>query len=165
MTAPSTPDTPDQLATVAQLQTWMGVTFNESDTARAAYVLRVASYWARMVAGKIWPDRNAADFPPTVNGIVLASARREVENPRRVIHETKGPEAASYLPAAVPDGFFTEAECKMLKRFRPGGGLFTIRTMKDEEEWTLGYIHVLGSTKPLPYFNYGDPGWFESEKY
>lgn len=159
------PDTPDQLATVAQLQTWMNLQFNTADAARAAYVLRMASGWARIVAGKIWPDPNAADFPVTVQGIVLASGRREVENPRRVIHETKGPEAASYLPAAVPDGFFTPAEQKFLLKFRPGGGLFTIRTMKDDEEWTLGYIRALGSSKPIPYFNYGDPGWFESEKF
>lgn len=160
------PDTPDQLATVAMLQTWMSpVTFTTDDITRAAYVLRVVSGWARQVAGKIWPDPGAADFPVTVQGIVLAAARREMENPRRVVHEVKGPESASYLPASVPDGFFTEAECKFLKRFRPGGGLFTIRTMKDDEEWTLGYIHVLGSNKPIPYFNYGDPGWFQAEKY
>jgi len=164
MTSPS-PDSPDQLATVAQLQAWMNATFDSGDTARAAWVLRVASGWARTVAGKIWPDPNAADFPVTVQGIVLASARREMENPRRVVHEVKGPESASYLPAAVPPDFFTEAECKFLKRFRPGGGLFTIRTMKDDEEWTLGYIRVLGSSRPIPYFNYGDPGWFESEKF
>lgn len=164
MTSPS-PDSPDQLATVAQLQTWMGYTFSTTDAARAAYILSVASSWARHISGKIWPDPNAPDFPVSVNGIIVAAARREMENPGRFIHETKGPEAGSRLPAAVPAGFFTEAECKFLKKFRPGGGLFTIRTMKDEEEWTLGYIHVLGSSRPIPYFNYGDPGWFEAEKY
>lgn len=159
------PDTPDQLATVAQLQTWMNTSFDTNDALRAAYVLRVASNWARLIAGKIWPDPNAPDFPVTVQGIVLRAARTEMENPRRVVHEVKGPESASYLPASVPDGFFTEHECKFLKKFRPGGGLFTIRTMKDDEEWTLGYIRVLGSSRPIPYFNYGDPGWFESEKF
>lgn len=164
MTTPS-PDSPDQLATVDQLRVWMQADFDADDQARAAYVLRVASGWAREIAGKIWPDRNAPDFPITVQGIVLAAARREIENPGRFIHETKGPEAASRLPASVPAGFFTEPECKFLKKYRPGGGLFTIRTMKDDEEWTLGYIHVLGSSKPIPYFNYGDPGWAQAEKY
>lgn len=159
------PDTADQLATVAQLQVWMGYPFDPDEAARAAYILRVASSWARHVSGKIWPDPQAPNFPVAVNGIVLAAGRREMENPGRFIHETKGPEAGSRLPAAVPDGFFTEAEVKFLKKFRPGGGLFTIRSMKDEEEWTLGYIHVLGSSRPIPYFNYGDPGWFEAEKY
>lgn len=164
MTSPS-PDSPDQLATVAQLQTWMGYTFSTTDAARAAYVLRVASSWARHISGKIWPDPQAPDFPVAVSGVIVAAARREMENPGRFIHETKGPEAGSRLPAAVPDGFFTEAECKFLLKFRPGGGLFTIRSHKDDEEWTLGYIHVLGSNRPIPYFNYGDPGWFEAEKY
>jgi hypothetical protein len=159
------PDLPDQLATVAQLQVWMGFTFSTADAARAAYILRVASSWARHISGKIWADPLAPDFPISVNGIIVAAGRREMENPGRFIHETAGPEAGSRLPAAVPDGFFTEAECKFLKKFRPGGGLFTIRTMKDSEEETLAYIHVLGSSKPLPYFNQGDPGWYEAEKY
>jgi hypothetical protein len=159
------PDTPDQLATVAQLQQWMNVTFDADDEVRAASILRIISGAARVVAGKIWPDPLAADFPITVSGIVLAASRREMESPRRVTHEVKGPESASYLESAQSASFFNEAECKFLKRFRPGGGMFTVRTMKDEEEWTLGYIHVLGSSRPIPYFNQGDPGWFQSEKY
>lgn len=158
-------DSPDQLATVDELAAWMGVSFEEEDIARAAFILRVASGAARQISGRFWPDRGAADFPITVRGIVLAAARREFENPRRVTYEVKGPESATYSQAAVPPGFFTDAEQKFLLRFRSGGGLFTIRTHKDDEEWTLGYIRVLGSDRPIPYFNYGDPGWFESEKY
>ena len=156
-------DSADQLATAAELATWMGVSFEPEDTARAEFILRVASGWARQIAGKLWPDRDAADFPITVRGIVLGAARREFENPRRVVYEVKGPESASYNAQAYPPGFYTGPEEKFLKRFRPGGGLFTVSTYRDDPDFTLGYVRVLGSDKPIPYFNPWDPGWQEAD--
>lgn len=157
-------DSSDQLATAAELATWMGASFEEDDVARAEFILRVTSGWARQIAGKLWTDRDAVDFPITVKGIVLAASRREFENPRSVTYEVKGPESASYNALAYPPGFFTPPEEKFLQRFRKGGGLFTIRSYRDDWTETLGYIRTLDSTaKPIPYFNYGDPGWEESE--
>lgn len=157
-------DSIDQLATSAELATWMGASFEEDDVARSEFIIRVTSGWARQIAGKLWPDRDAADFPITVRGIVLAASRREFENPRRVTYEVKGPESASYNALAYPPGFFTSPEEKFLLRFRKGGGLFTVSSYRDSPEETLGYLVSLDTTwKPFPYFNYGDPGWEESE--
>jgi hypothetical protein len=168
-------DFPDQLATVSELATWMGESFDEDDSARAAFILRVASGWAREIAGKLWPDRDAADFPITVRGIVLGAARREFENPRRVTYEVKGPESATYNQQAYPPGFYTGPEEKFLKRYRRGGGLFTLSTYKDNwreslsylgygnNPWLLGYVGMGNGCKPLPYFNPGDPGWEEAD--
>lgn len=157
-------DSPDQLATSAELATWMGVVFDDTDTARAESILRVGSGWARQISGKLWPDRDARDFPITARGIVLAAARREFENPRHVTSEVKGPESAAYNPLAYPPGFFTQPEEKFLRRFRPSGGLWTQSTSRDDIDMTLGYIRVLGyNGSPIPYFNPGDPGWLEAE--
>ena len=155
-------DTADQIATAAELATWMGAEFDDDDTARAELILRLASYWARDIALTFWPDRSEVPF--TARGIVLAASRREFENPRKVVYEVKGPESASYNQQAYPPGFFTDPELKFLKRYTPGGGLFSLTTCRDDDEWTLGYIRVLGSdSRPIPYFNPWDPGWEEAE--
>ncbi|MEC4857155.1 hypothetical protein R2325_16395 [Mycobacteroides chelonae] len=156
-------DSSDQLATAAELGTWLGESLDSSEIPRAEFILRVVSGWARQIAGKLWPDRDAPDFPFTVKGIVLASARREFENPRHVVYEVKGPESASYNQQAYPPGFFTAPEEKFLQRFRPGGGLRTQSTYRDDEDFVIGYVRVLGQNKPIPYFNPWDPGWMESE--
>lgn len=146
-------DSPDQLATVADLATWLGVEFDDADTARAEFILRVASGWARDVSGKLWPDRVAADFPQTVFGIVLASSRREFENPRRVTYDVKGPESTSYSQAAYPPGFFTDGEITYLRKFRRTGGLWTQATYRDNFDQTLAYLRITDVNKPMPYGN------------
>lgn len=156
-------DTPDQLATTAELATWMGVIFDDDDKARAEFILRVASGWARSISGKLWADRDDPAIPVTVRGIVLAGSRREFENPRHITYEVKGPESASYDRLAYPLGFFTDAEERFLKKFRPSGSLWTQSTYRDDMDFVLGYVRILGFDKPLPYFNPWDPGWLESE--
>lgn len=154
---------PVALATTAELGRWMEEDFSDGDdssTQRAEDVLLMASEWARAIAGKLWAT--AEDAPTTVVGIVLASARREMENPRRVTYEVKGPESASYNQANYPPGFFTEAEYKFLRKFRKTGGLWTLGTYRDTEEQTLGYLYAGDTTKPLPWSAPGDPGWEES---
>ncbi|MDB2213852.1 hypothetical protein [Mycobacteroides abscessus] len=154
-------DFPDQLATADELATWMGVVFDDDDKARARFILRVASGWARMISGKLWPDRDTVSV--TVRGIVAAAARREFENPRHVTYEVKGPESASYDRLAYPNGFFTDAEKAFLQKYRPSGQLWVQGTCRDDMDMVLGYVRILGFDKPLPYFNPWDPGWMESE--
>jgi hypothetical protein len=154
-------DFPDQLVSTADFATWMGESFDSDEADRAAWILRVASDWARQIAGKLWPNSTGLSY--TVIGIILAAARREFENPRRVVYEVRGPESSSYNQAQYAPGFFTEPEEKALKRFRSGGGLFSIGTYKDEGDFSLGYIGMGPYCKPLPYFNPGDPGWEEAD--
>ncbi len=141
----------------------MNEEFDTDEVSRAEMILRYASWWARDIAGKMWPDRDAADLPPTVKGIVLAASRREFENPRKVIYDVKGPESASLNQRAYPPGFFTDVEYAYFRRFRPGGGLWTQGTYRDDFDMTLGYVRAMGLGKAIPYFNPGDPGWEESE--
>lgn len=153
-------DTPDQLATADQLAKWMNITLSTDDRSRAEFILQVASGWARDISGKAWPD--ADDIPKTVWGIVLASSRREFENPRHVTYEVKGPETGSYDRAAYSVGFFSDVEIKYLRKFRPSGGLWSQAVYRDEPEQSLGYLYAADMTKPLPMYNPWEPGWEDS---
>jgi hypothetical protein len=154
-------DSPDQLILTSELATWMGVVFDDGDTARAIWIIRVVSGWAREVAGKLWPTE--ADCPITGKGIVLAASRREFENPRHVTYEVKGPESATYNQQAYPPGFFTDVEERYLKKFRPRGGLWSQGTYRDDPFETIGYIRTTDNYRPIPYFGPGDPGWWEAD--
>lgn len=150
------------LATVEALGRWMEEDFptGDSSTQRAADILSMASEWARSVAGKLWVT--AAECPVTVVGIVLSSARREMENPRRATYEVKGPESAAYSAASYPPGWFTDSEYAFLRRFRKTAGLWSMGTYRDDEMQTIGYLYATDTNKPLPWSVSGDPGWEDS---
>lgn len=153
---------PVALATVEQLQRWTQWEFEEDspEFAQAEDILLMASEWARSIAGKLWATAESA--PKTVVGIVLAAARREIENPRRVTYEVKGPESASYSQQNCPTGFFTDAESKFLRRFRSSGALWSISSYRDLKDEQIGYLFAGNGSEPLPMFWPGDPGWEES---
>jgi len=133
---------------------------NTPEFDQAEYVLLLASEWARAISGKLWATADSA--PQTVVGIVLASARREIENPRRVTYEVLGPQSASYNVANYPPGFFTEPEYKFLRRFRSAGGLWSQSSYRDLADEQIGYLYVTNTNEPLPMYWPGDPGWDET---
>lgn len=153
---------PVALATVEQLARWTQWEFDEDspEFAQAEDVLLMASEWARSIAGKLWAT--AETTPKTAVGIVLASARREIENPRRVTYEVKGPESASYNALNYPAGFFTEPEYKFLRRFRKTGGLWSQSSYRDLADEQIGYLYAGTTNEPLPMYWPGDPGWEET---
>lgn len=153
---------PVALATVEQLARWTQWELVEDspEFAQAEDVLLMASEWARSIAGKLWAT--AADAPRTVVGIVLASARREIENPRRATYEVKGPESASYNVQNYPAGFFTEPEYKFLRKFRSTAGLWSQSSYRDLADEQIGYLYVTNTNEPLPMYWPGDPGWDET---
>lgn len=150
---------PVALATVEQLVRWTQWEFelNSPESDQAEDVLLVASEWARSIAGKLWATPDTT--PTTVVGIVLASARREIENPRRATYEVKGPESASYNALNYPAGWFTEPEYKFLRRFRRSGGLWSQSSYRDVTDEQIGYLYVTNTNEPLPMYWPGDPGW------
>lgn len=152
----------EALATVEQLERWTQWSFEQDSTefAQAEDILLMASEWARSIAGKLWATADSA--PSTVVGIVLAAARREIENPRRVTYETKGPESASYSQQNYPAGFFTEAEYKFLRKFRKTGGLWSLSSYRDLKDEQIGYLYAGNGREPLPMYWPGDPGWEDS---
>lgn len=156
---------PVALATVEQLARWTQWSFEEDspEFAQAEDVLLMASEWARSIAGKLWAT--AEEAPRTVVGIVLAAARREIENPRRVTYEVQGPQSASYNVQNYPAGFFTEGEYKYLRKYRSGGGgLWSLSSYRDLADEQIGYLYAGTGDKPLPMYWPGDPGWDETAR-
>lgn len=154
------------LASTADLATFMKVEFDEAATEQAGLVLQLASAWARSIAHKLWATaEDIAEFRrDTVVGIILASSRRELTNPRRVTYEVHGPDSASYNQKAVPAGFFTDEELKYLQACRGStGSLWTVETYRDEPEVSDGYLYATTTSKPFPmYAPYDTEGWQNS---
>lgn len=150
------------LATVEQLCRWTQWEMEENspEYQQAEDVLLMASEWARSISGKLWAT--AETTPTTVVGIVLAAARREIENPRRVTYEVKGPESASYNPLNYPAGFFTEPEVKFLRKFRKSAGLWSQSSYRDWPDDQVGYLYAGWGAEPMPMYSPRDPGWEDS---
>ena len=145
------------LVGVADLATFMRKPLSGDEGSQADMILRVVSAWARTVGGKNW---NSTDLlpPDDVVGVVLSAARRELNNPDRVISEDMGPLSVKY--AAPPEGFFTRGELAILSR-KSKGSLFTISTRREELGWGDGYLHMTEdlSDEPFPITTYGEPDW------
>lgn len=156
----------DALAALSDLATLMKTTFvvDSPEEAQAEFLLQVASAWARGIARKSWvtADQISSLKRDTVVGIILASARRELTNPRRVIHESHGPDSASYNQNAVPPGFFTKEELNFLVGCRNHSGLWSQATYRDDIQTTIGYLYATDPGLPLAMYAPWDPGWDES---
>jgi hypothetical protein len=154
---------PVALATVEELARWTQWELSTpAESAQAEDVLLMASEWARAISGKLWAT--AADAPKTVVGIVLASARREIENPRRATYEVKGPESASYNADNCPPGFFTEPEHKFLRKFRKTAGFWSLSSYRDWPGDEIGYLYAGSGSEPFPMYWPGDPGWEDAAR-
>lgn len=151
----------DPLVSPELLGAYMRTTFSGAELDQAILVLKFVSAWARTVGAKAWTDE---DVPDDVVGVVLTASRRELTNPDRVITESMGP--LSVTRAKPPEGFFTPGEMAILRR-KTGGALFTISTRREEEAWGTGYLHMREdlSDEPIPYLNYGEPGWEDTIHY
>ena len=145
------------LASLADLAKYMRKTFTASEGEQAYLTLQVVSAWARTEGKKNW--NNSDSLPPDdVVGVVLSAARREMTNPDRVITQSMGPMSVTYEKAPV--GFFTPAELAILRK-KSSGSLFTVSTRREEDSWSMGYLHMREdlSDEPFPYLGNGEPGW------
>lgn len=150
------------LASIDELQTLMKKTFEGEGLAQAQLVLNIVSSWVQVIASKAWPDPD--DVPFDVKGVVLAASRRDLlAPPDRAVARTMGPLQVQFAPP--PDGFFTDAELAILRRFRPqarNGGLRTISTTRGEygRPWA-GKVRLGKNGQPWTIFEYGDLGWWD----
>lgn len=149
------------LASVEDLQKLMRRTFAEGeDLDQADSVLTIVSAWARSLSGQAWPDAPTG-VPADVQGVVLTACRRDLRNPDgSIVAKAKGPFSVQYKQA--PDGFFTEPELSILRRFKSkAGGLFTVGTTRGERAGRLpAFLYwdkVLDD--PVPAFEFGSLGW------
>jgi len=105
------------------LASWLGLEFDDADTARAGTVIQMVSGFARAEAGQ--DDWKAENVPEDVALIVLLASVRCWSNPdlkTSVTHDdvTRRWEAGQ---------FFDESQLRVLRRHRPGsgGGLSSVR--------------------------------------
>jgi hypothetical protein len=145
------------LVDVDTLSAFMRAPFSTAEEEQAYLILQVVSAWARTVGGKNW-NNTTTPPPDDVVGVVLSAARREMTNPNRVISESLGPVSVTWAPP--PDDFFTPAELRILSR-KSKGSLFTVSTRREDAAWAVGYLHMREdlSDEPIPYLNYGEPGF------
>ncbi|WP_437176939.1 phage head-tail connector protein [Mycobacteroides abscessus] len=152
------------LASVDDLQTLMGVTFTQDQRAQAELVLNMVSAWARGYSGQSWPD--PASVPEDIPWVVLSAAKRELRNPDRAVSKAKGPFSVSY--GRLPDGAFLPAELAILRRYRGGGGLFTVQFGRSDttiDPFAFGkdgFLEDGSGGDPIPYYRRDEPGWEDS---
>ncbi|SKT45294.1 Uncharacterised protein [Mycobacteroides abscessus subsp. bolletii] len=142
----------------------MGVTFTQDQRAQAELVLNMVSAWARGYSGQSWPD--PASVPEDVPWVVLSAAKRELRNPDRAVSKAKGPFSVSY--GRLPDGAFLPAELAILRRYRGGGGLFTVQFGRSDttiDPFAFGkdgFLEDGSGGDPIPYYRRDEPGWEDS---
>lgn len=136
------------LASVEDLASWLGVTFEEDTPAitRAALVLDAASALVRAEAGRTWATGETLDedVPADVIAITLRVAANMWANPTGATQRSAGPFSESY-GAGLTDEDRTD-----LGRYRGTSGLFTISTTRCDPETESVWVPVVGSDEPLP---------------
>ena len=152
------------LVTAEDFSTFLGIELPADGTLRRRqmdFFLTEVSNWARHLARKAWVL--PGDEPPTVRGIVLASCRREWNNPKRIAYLVKGPQSASFIQSAYPAGFFTEAEERYLRQQAGGtGDLWTQEIYRDDLEELNGYLWIEPHGGLMPVYAPGDIGYEDS---
>nr|WP_131807152.1 hypothetical protein [Mycobacteroides abscessus] len=140
------------------------MTFTQDQRAQAELVLNMVSAWARGYSGQSWPD--PASVPEDIPWVVLSAAKRELRNPDRAVSKAKGPFSVSY--GRLPDGAFLPAELAILRRYRGGGGLFTVQFGRSDttiDPFAFGkdgFLEDGSGGDPIPYYRRDEPGWEDS---
>lgn len=111
------------LVDVGTLASWLGVTFDEDDTARAGTVIQMVSGFARAEASQ--DDWTLVTVPEDVALIVLLASVRCWSNPDMKTSVTHDDVTRRWEAGA----FFDESQLRVLRRYRPGsgGGLSSVR--------------------------------------
>lgn len=149
------------LVTAEDFSTFLGIELPADGTLRRRqmdFLLNEVSNWARAIAHKAW--LLPGDEPQTARGIVLASCRREWNNPKRIAYLVKGPQSASFIQSAYPAGFFTEAEERFLRQQAGGtGDLWTQEIWRDDIAEMNGYLEIYPHGGLMPVYAPGDIGY------
>lgn len=105
------------VATVSDLQTFMGVTVDET---RAQQMLDIVEADAASIVSPL---------PASAMGVILTAAARALPNPSGTTSMSSGGASASWLPGGV---YLTRAERMTLRRLAGiGGGAFSVNLAPD----------------------------------
>ncbi len=120
--------TPEELAEI------LGVTFDDAQTTRATWYLRIISGFVRMYAcdDMVDPDDpDTACVPDAILGVIISSYSRAIDNPRGLTSERIADYQWTSSPAAGAANFATglylsNAEVEIIRNATGCGGLGTI---------------------------------------
>lgn len=141
------------LASIDQLEAWLGHPLVGHDATRADAMLKAASSLVRTAAGTTW---DGVPVPEDVQTVTLTVAARVYRNPDAAAQYSRstGPFTKSVTfanPAAV--GLYLSAEEKaIVGRYRGAArGLWTLPTSRGEYP-DVGWVPVAGATLPFPWY-------------
>ena len=103
----------DLSVTYTDLETFLGVTFDATDQARATQILGMAMDLAGSFVSPV---------PVEAKAVVLSAAARSYSNPEGLTQELVGPYQASRPMAGI---YLTKGERSTLRRLAGGGGAFS----------------------------------------
>lgn len=129
------------LAEVTELEVRLRRTLSEEESAAAVAALADASSLARLEGRQDWwTAEGGLTVPDAVATVVLAAARRALENPNGVVSETVGPFTVRRSDDSASGVYLTEIEKTIVRRYRPTSpGLWTQRTTRlDPNDETAG---------------------------
>ncbi len=137
------------LVSVDDFAVWLREDVTGEKIAQAEAVLSAVSGLVRSEARTTWTDGgDLTDVPPEVTTIVFQAAQRKWSNPMGFSGENDG-DYSYRLDSKDAGIYLTESECKILSRYRPRSGLFTIATTRGVDEETL-YAPVQGGGDLFP---------------
>lgn len=112
------------LATVAELETRMMVTFTEQEAVAASAALDDISALARHYGLPTWG--NPAPVPEAVKAVVLAVAERRMRNPEGYVSEMAGEYQYRMPESGAAGNLFREDELAILRQTSGRAGLVSV---------------------------------------
>lgn len=142
------------LVEAADLEAWLGVTFDPDATLRAEAVLAAVSAIIRSETSRTWVAADGVtleEVPDEVRAVVLQVATRTYNNPRGARQQTSGPFSVSYGPETGL--FLTASERALLARFRTNArGLWSLSVTRDDPYADTVWVPVEGAEYPFPWY-------------
>jgi hypothetical protein len=138
------------LAAPADLEEWLGVTFDPSASARAQAVLNAVSSLVRSEAGLTW---DAVAVPDDVQAVTLTVAARVFNNPAAVASESVGTYSVRYSDPQAAGLYLTKGDKAILGKYRANArGLWSMRLTRDDAASDTEYVPIVGTDAMFPWY-------------
>lgn len=138
------------LVAVADLEAWLGATFDMSATARAEAVLTAVSALVRSEAGLTW---DAVTVPDDVQAVTLTVASRVFNNPTAVVSESVGTYSVRYSDPQSAGLYLTAADKAVLGKYRANArGLWSMRLTRDDTAADSEWVPIVGTEAKFPWY-------------
>lgn len=138
------------LVAVADLEAWLGATFDASATARAQAVLDAVSSLVRDEAGLTW---DGVTVPADVQAVTLTVAARVFSNPAAVQSESVGSYSVRYADPQSTGLYLTKGDKAVLGKYRANArGLWSMRLTREDTAADTEWVPIEGTTAEFPWY-------------